>query len=230
MPSYAGIDVNVRTVNEALRRLPDRMNARARDALRNSGIGFVREMNSRFGRGDGQLRVRTGFLRRSIGYQVTGDRFDNLAVRVFVAGPIYANLQEYGGTIRPKPPRKFLTIPLKDNLTGAGVARYPSAAALRDAEPGRTFIIKNKRGQLLIGYREGSPVRERFFVSRKQRRDPDAPRLPREKTRVNWLWVLVPEVTVPARLQFRSTWEKLASARRDELVKQLALGIREVGL
>lgn len=230
MPTYAGIDVNVRTVNEALRRLPDRMNVRARDALRNAGIGFVREMEQRFGPGDEQLRVRTGFLRRSIGYQVTGDRFDNLSVRVFTAGVRYANLQEYGGTIRPKPPRKFLTIPLADNLTGAGVARYPSAAALRDEQPGRTFIIKNKRGQLLIGYREGEPTRERFFVNRKAHRDADSPRAPKQRGKVKWLWVLVPEVTVPPRLQFRSTWEKLASARKAELVKQLALGIREVGL
>jgi hypothetical protein len=228
VPRYAGIEVNVRTVNAALRALPDVMTKHARGSLQTSGQEFVGLMQKRFGDAPGQLRVRSRRLRDSFGYQVTGESFDGLTLRAFSAGVPYANLQEFGGTVRPKSPRQFLTIPLPDNLTGAGVPRYPSAGELRDREPGRTFVVRSQNGKLLVGYRPDAPTRSIFNL--RAHRDPDAPRAPKAKSKVLWLWLLVPQVTVPARLQFRSTWESLARSRKDRLVRSLAAGIREVGL
>ena len=50
----------------------------------------------------------------------------------FATGVPYANVQEYGALIKPTGGRKFLTIPIEDNLTRAGVPKYASAKAFME--------------------------------------------------------------------------------------------------
>lgn len=52
-------------------------------------------------------------------------------------------------TITPKR-AKFLTIPIGENLTGAGVARFTSPRQVPDG-----FFVKTKTGRLLFGYKRG---------------------------------------------------------------------------
>jgi len=58
-------------------------------------------------------------------------------------------------TIRPKS-AKFLAIPIGENLTNAGVARFESP---RDVEGG--FFVRTK-GRLLFGYKKGKTSRAKF--------------------------------------------------------------------
>ena len=58
-------------------------------------------------------------------------------------------------TITPKN-AKFLCIPIAENLTGAGVARYSSP---REVPEG--FLVQSK-GKLLFGYRKGKTSRAKF--------------------------------------------------------------------
>ena len=52
-------------------------------------------------------------------------------------------------TIRPKHGR-YLSIPIGENLTGTGVARFTSPRQVEDG-----FFLKSKRGQLLFGRKNG---------------------------------------------------------------------------
>lgn len=52
-------------------------------------------------------------------------------------------------TITPKN-AKFLTIPIGEGLTGAGVARYSSPRQVPEG-----FFVKTKTGRLLFGYKKG---------------------------------------------------------------------------
>lgn len=224
--------VDSRRVQSALRRAPALIARESNAALGRIGRDFTARMQTtRFrgydGTSGGAIQNRSGLLRRSFDYEVEGTRLERLRLRVFSAGVKYANLQEYGGVIRPTPPRKYLTIPLRDNLTGAGVPRYPSAAALRDApgEEGRTFIAKKKNGTLLIGQRLSRKLGATVLdgsgrtakVKRKRYRAGD----------VRWLWVLVRQTRVEGRLGFRSTWNNQAAYRRRTLGAALDTAIRE---
>lgn len=178
-------------------------------ALKDSGRLFDNEMRKSFrprgSRSDQWLQSRTGNLRRSLGFQVSGSRLDDLRLAVFSAGTKYANLQENGGTIRPKR-GDYLTIPIADNLTPSGVPRYPSAKDLRQqlnqvgpARPAkrgrkdklagaRTFVLKAKTGKLYIILRQSNGKSQ-------------------------LLWALVKSVKVPPRFGFRRTWNKQAPMR-----------------
>jgi len=63
-------------------------------------------------------------------------------------------------TIRPKK-AKALTIPIGENLTPTGSARYPTARAAESSGK-ELFTIKSKVGNLLLGYRRGTTGRGRF--------------------------------------------------------------------
>lgn len=94
------------------------------------------------------VQQRTGTLGRALSQEVTGDRLDRLRGRIYfdathiTVGTIggspnttYAHTLEFGATIVPKR-AKWLTIPVGEGLTPAGVARYRSIA---DAPEGFFF-------------------------------------------------------------------------------------------
>ena len=100
------------------------------------------------------LKVRTGHLWRSIGMSSkTVGSVNSVTIGAGVAGrkaPIYARIQEKGGTIRPKK-AKALTIPLP-GIKGVA-ANYPDA-----------FIIKSKKGNTLLVESKGAKGLRPLFV------------------------------------------------------------------
>lgn len=108
------------------------------------------------------LNARTGQLRRNIGSQIkeTGSKISGV-VGVGIAGTknvVYARIHEKGGIIKPVR-KKMLTVPVPGVK---GQARnYPNA-----------FIIKSKRGNLLIVEKQGGSIKP-LFVLRKSVRIPE---------------------------------------------------------
>jgi len=119
------------------------------------------------------LKVRTGSLRRSIAFRVEQEGSDvlsrigvmkggsgGLAAAASIGSAFgskssnvlrYAAVHEYGsdGPIRPKPPRKLLTIPLKASLTPSGVPRWTALEA-KERFPLGTFWRKTDSGSLIL--------------------------------------------------------------------------------
>lgn len=150
--------------------------------FRDAGAQHTRAMTKRFrpyGSGD-PIQTRSGALRRSFGFEAR-----DLQLRLFSAGLPYARIQEYGGVVRPKT-KRFLTIPLPDALTGAGVLKggaklVPRGRKYETADGVPTFIFRSKRGNLLIGSRAKNGA-------------------------TKLLYTLKPSVTLKPRLGFRSVF------------------------
>lgn len=101
------------------------------------------------------LKSRTGFLRKAVQAWMEADDLAIVGVRPNSAVEQYKWL--LGGetkTIRPKHGR-YLVIPIGDNLTAAGVARYRSPREVTDG-----FFLRSK-GQLLFGRKNGNRGRFR---------------------------------------------------------------------
>ena len=109
-----------------------------------------------------KLKRRTGHLAEALdGWSVAPD--DALVgTREDAAVNSYAYLlSKQTKTITPKK-AKFLTIPIGENLTGAGVARFSSPRQVPDG-----FFIQSK-GQCLFGYKKGKKGKFRpLFVLKK---------------------------------------------------------------
>ena len=195
------VDASVRAFASAVSRLSGVL----RTAMQNAGLRHQRAMAERFvpyGSGD-PIQTRSGALRRSFGFEVSGSGLET-QVRLFSKGLPYARMQEYGGTIRPKN-KRYLTIPLPDALTPAGVLKggarlVPRGNRYETADGLPTFIFKSKRGNLLIGARAKNG-----------------------ETRL--LYTLKPSVTLKARLGFAETF---ANVTRPALDAELARGVKAV--
>ncbi|MEK9736617.1 MAG: hypothetical protein VW239_04775 [Candidatus Nanopelagicales bacterium] len=162
----------------------DRMSAAVHATFARAGAAHQRAMAARFRGGD--IRVRSGALRRSLGFTVEGEGMAT-SLRVF-AGTHYANIQEHGGTIRPKN-KRFLTVPLPDALTPAGVLKGGARLVQRGrryetADGLPTFIFRSKRGNLLVGARAKNGA-------------------------MRLLYTLKPSVTLRPRLGFKETFERV---------------------
>jgi hypothetical protein len=102
--------------------------------------------------GAGGPQRRTGRLQRSFRFRIRPLR-DVVRARLgFLGrGVGYAWTQEYGADIRPKPPRKYLLIPLSAALTPTG---RRSLRVRRAMEAGNTFvrgnIVYERRGKNTI--------------------------------------------------------------------------------
>ena len=96
------------------------------------------------------LKRRTGQLARAVDGWLAAPLDGVVGVRPNSAVSKYAwLLGDEEKTIRPKN-AKFLTIPIGENLTGAGVPRYTSPRQVPDG-----FFLKTKSGSLLFGYKKG---------------------------------------------------------------------------
>jgi len=122
------------------------------------------------------LKRRTGHLAKSIQNKVIVQDKNISAVigsgvRTGKRLP-YANIHETGGAITPKNVR-FLTIPLKENLTPAGTARF-TARELFEDYPGDVFIGKGviflkKRGNKvspMFALKKSVRIPQRRYLSR----------------------------------------------------------------
>jgi hypothetical protein len=188
----AGTDMaRMKLLQAALKRHPDILAGNIRSHLKTSGADWQGKMLNRF-RGN-PMRTRTGALKRSMRHKVTGSKLRNIKLRA-VSTSRYAAVHEYGTVgkggslpdIRPKR-AKHLTIPLPDNLTPAGVARYPSARKLIARDP-TAFFHTSSSGVTTIGIKKGGSLK--------------------------FLWVLKKKVSIPARLGFFLTWHQLRDRRR----------------
>ena len=162
-------------LQKALKKSPIGMYNGALKALKKSHRRLDREMQTKRLRPPG-LRRRTGRLAQSFTGEVTGGTVGTLVMRYGTNVP-YAEIHEFGGTVRAKR-AKFLTIPLKANLTPSGVMRK----SIREFAVVR--FIKSKRG------RRGSLI---------ALCGPSADNL-------KPMFVLVRSVKIPARLGLRRTW------------------------
>jgi len=116
------------------------------------------------------LKRRTGHLAKSIQSKIILSEKNGISavigsgVRTNKRLP-YANIHETGGVITPKNVR-FLTIPLKENLTPAGTARF-TARELFEDYPSDVFIRKG-----IIFLKKGKDKISPMFVLKKSSRIP----------------------------------------------------------
>jgi hypothetical protein len=130
--------------------------AQVADALGAEAVEYiVREHRSASQTTDTATRRRTGALARSYTHEVTLSA-DNVILDVGLIRPEekvleYALTQEFGATIEPRE-ADWLTIPLPDALTEAGVPR----GTARDFED--TFFHETDDGNLYLMQRRGDEV------------------------------------------------------------------------
>ncbi|HUW12556.1 MAG TPA: hypothetical protein VM537_22710 [Anaerolineae bacterium] len=146
------------------------------------------------------LHNRTGALRNSLGTSVTtASDLKGTRLALFSAGVPYARVQELGGTIRSKRPGGYLTIPLEDNMTPAGVTRM---SARRAIDQGARFW-ESAGGNVFIVDDEEGPPRKFLFLLKKQ-------------VRIR-----------PGRLGFFKTWKNMTESRRRRQRGHVIDAIRE---
>lgn len=200
-----------------LQRYPAVAAKESRKALQRFGVRFTRDMAGRF-RGytgkpvgpDGQLQTRTGSLRRSITFRTRGKSLADLGIDLLGGAArggnaqVYARTHERGAVIRPRRAKR-LAIPIGENLTGAGDARFPSARdffqVFGSSGTKEAFIVGSKRtpGNAVVMLKRGSGAVPMF--------------------------VLTDQVTIPGpdttgdkgRLQFAGTAIKLLPYLRDSI-------------
>jgi len=133
-------------------------------------------------RGRPGLRVRTGNLLQSFHHRVTGSTLDTITGR-YGTNSSYAAKHEFGGKITPKK-AKFLTIPLDDNKTAAGVARMDASTVI-DTFAYHAFLpAANPPNLVLVAGQDEASAKPMF--------------------------VLVKSVTIPKRLHLFKTWRHFA--------------------
>lgn len=184
---------DTRRFQTAMKRFPSRLSKEMGIALNQHGFAFKAAMARRK-----PFRTGTGNLLRSQGHEVFGNSIKDLRLRLFIGGGVagrYARIQELGGVVRGKP---WLTIPLPDNLTAAGIPRFKSAKALQGT--GRTFLTKSKAGNLIIGMR------------------------PEGGGNVRWLWILKRSVKLKPRLGFVDTFN--SKVMRADRVKRFRAALK----
>lgn len=210
--------IDIAGVKRMLARFPSALDTELRKGLKEHGLFFTQRMKreqftgySGFSNSGSRLQARTGKLRNSFGSEVRGEIGTSipLTLAVFSQGAIYSRLQEYGGTVKPKR-AKYLTQPLPDNQTTAGVTRYGSARELFERYPDQVRVMKARSGRLFI-VSEGKPG------AKTKKKNPD----------LLWLFILRKSVKVPPRLGFRATWSDSTSAadrvqRLNDAVKRAA--------
>ena len=182
------------TLNLNLDLVLRRISAGVRKAFVAGGAKHVETMTKRFkpfggfgfgGAGAAGIQTRTGSLKRSFGFELRGSGLE-LEMRLFSAGLPYIRKQEYGGTIQPKTPKRYLTIPLPDAQTPGGALKggaklVPRGNKYETADGAPTFVFKSKAGNLLVGTRSRNGS-------------------------LKLLYTLKPSVTLKPRLGFGSTF------------------------
>jgi hypothetical protein len=145
-------------IERKIREVPGVLFQVANKAMKKTIGGLQQTMVRRSGGGEGQLKGRTGELKRSWRFNTTGNTIKTLAGMVESVGVKYARLHEYGGTITPKN-AKWLTIPTDANKTKAGVTRMTARMVIQQGGFFAKNIIFLKQGN-------GKPVPMFILVKR----------------------------------------------------------------
>lgn len=130
------ITSNSKKIEKVLKKFPDQLAKESKQELKSPANKTWADLISDSRK---NLTPRTGALSR--GYvkpEITGTKFKDLQV-IFINEQLYADIQEKGGTIKPKNAR-FLAIPLEGAKTAAGVPRFSSP--LRESSAPPMFFAK----------------------------------------------------------------------------------------
>lgn len=136
-----------RSVADGLRKITRWMPKALERALEAWQLEVDAEIVQSFNEGD-PLKRRTGQMSRTLSF--TKIRKAGKGYKFTLKSPLpYASIHEFGGTIRPVT-KQWLTVPLKDAMTPAGVTRR-SATEWPDS-----FIEKSRRsGSVILFQRKG---------------------------------------------------------------------------
>ena len=218
---------NIDRISKLVRKSPGRLHAKLEQSFRESAAEWDGAMQKRFraplslgSNANSTLHSRSGGLRRSLQYKVTGNKLGQLKLKISSVGVPYARLQEFGGKITPKK-AKFLTIPLPDNMTDAGVMKVSARAAIRG---GASFMWSKKSKQWLIVKRGAK--RKIRYASGLANRAGTGPKRAQRTGKIEFLFVLKKSVYIPPRLGFFSTWTKQQPRRSKRNAVALASALR----
>jgi hypothetical protein len=175
----------------------------AQKAVERHQGAMIRSFRGYTGTKGDQLQRRSGTLKRSFGVSK-----DPNAPSSFVAGALYAKLQELGGTVKPTGGRQYLTIPLSAALTPGGVFRegarmvnrgggWQTRGLIPGQQDHRTWIHK---GVIFTKSTRGKPMA---------------------------LFALRRSVKVPPCLRFFATWEGQEADRTKDYEAALDKGTQE---
>lgn len=132
MSSGTNPTINSAEVNAFLRTLPEEIFSLAKAYFQEAAMSADAKIKEN---ATSKLKVRTGNLRKSIRFEVSGTTLATIKASIYAAGAIgantivYAPIHEYGGTIKAKnaykgvPGGPYLNIPADENKTPAGVTR-----------------------------------------------------------------------------------------------------------
>lgn len=165
MTKKAAVKIDKKRLDKALQVAPRLTIRKLKDAMNEAGRAFIEDVVTKsftgykpgLNRTKTKLRNRSGKLRRSAQWnktRVKGGLFaktKTLTMRATIGDSFtsqYVNIQEYGGTVRPKRARN-LAIPLPANLTPAGRVRFLTR------DEGVKFMLNPKTGKMFL-YRDGS--------------------------------------------------------------------------
>jgi hypothetical protein len=147
------ITLDTKGFNKACFIFPKSLFSNMRESFRNVGNEFLKTLTVERLKGRPGLMRRTGSLARSFGKVVIGNSTDDLLLSVYTDSK-YARIHEHGGTIKPKPGRKYLAIPLNPAKTGSGVSRFGSPRNIA----GLKFGGFSKAGNIILRNVQGVPM------------------------------------------------------------------------
>tara|TARA_Y100000310_G_C20643588_1_gene795315 strand:+ start:256 stop:939 length:684 start_codon:yes stop_codon:yes gene_type:complete len=211
---------NADEFKRAVKKAGDKLPKAAKKGLQEMKEDWVKRMKEQHFTGyyegltrGSKLRSRSGALKSSVGGRVLGSTLPSLRALLRVGGGRvqtrggYAPLQEYGSDeyIKPKPPKRFLTVPLESAMTGRGV--------LKAAAKIRKYSVKGRRGY----YTDMGRI---FFVPSKK----SSPLLAVEKGTkgdVTALYILRKKVKVPGRLDAQAEVEIITKQHGPKIARRL---------
>lgn len=152
--AQVGLNAFARHLNSGIDRLGPVLSKQMRNFLNSVALALSKRHGAGWpgGTTDNSLSKRSGKLVQSIkeSVRVTGTSLKD--IEGAIGGAFYARIHEFGGTIRAKNV-KYLTIPLPAALNVNGTPKKRSAR-----EWDRTFVIRSKKGNLLIVQKVGKNI------------------------------------------------------------------------
>lgn len=196
---------NTREVDEKIRKIPAVLLGEVKRVFDTESVLMGSRLQSRHltgGTSDDRLGVRSGALRasvRALPGKVRGETVEGGVAFGTQYARTHVGPKGSKTTIKPKKPGGALTIPLKAALTPAGDLRAPATSRMW----GETFIFKSRKGNAIIAGKKQITKGKRTGQYRQD---------------IVPLFLLVPQVTIPARVHPEEivAWEKprLISALR----------------